>query len=226
MGILFSKLLTLFFAPTELKILILGLDNSGKSTILYRLSLGSAVSTTPTLGANVEELTYRNLKVVMWDLGGQSSLRASWAAYYSGARAVVMVVDSTDRERMGTVKSELGKIMAHDVGLHGMGCLVGLNQPDRRVPSQLLKKSSLLVFANKQDVKGAMTAAEVPFPPFSSSSQLTLPLALARLDLTSPPTSIHQRPSLDHPPLLRINGRRPNRRTGLGNHEPRKIMTF
>ena len=126
MGILLSKLWTLLFSAEEVKILILGLDNSGKSTILYRLSMGSTVATTPTLGANVEELTYRNLKIIMWDLGGQSSLRTSWSAYYTGAKAVVLVVDSTDRERVATVKQELARIMTHDVGgikagLWGMG---------------------------------------------------------------------------------------------------------
>ncbi|KAI9010075.1 ADP-ribosylation factor 2 [Hyaloraphidium curvatum] len=139
MGILFSKLFALIWAAEEVKILILGLDNSGKSTILYRLSMGATVATTPTLGANVEELSYRNLKIIMWDLGGQASLRASWSAYYSGARSVILVVDSTDRDRMPIVREELARIMSHE----------------------LLKKSALLVFANKQDVKGAMMAAEI-----------------------------------------------------------------
>lgn len=147
MGILFSKLYTLLFASEEVKILILGLDNSGKSTILYRLSLGSTVATTPTLGANIEQLSYGNLKVIMWDLGGQSSLRQSWSAYYSGARSVVLVVDSTDRERVGVVKEELAKIMAHDVGWARNRAIARFRDEERRAePSRWKAKEGFLRF--------------------------------------------------------------------------------
>ncbi|KAJ3058881.1 ADP-ribosylation factor-like protein 5A [Quaeritorhiza haematococci] len=75
----------------------------------------------------------------MWDIGGQESLRASWSTYYVNSKAVIMVVDSTDVARLHISKEELHRMMEHE---H-------------------LQKASLLVFANKQDVKGALKAAEI-----------------------------------------------------------------
>jgi ADP-ribosylation factor-like protein 5B len=95
--------------------------------------------TAPTIGSNVEEVQYKNIKFVMWDLGGQESSRASWATYYKQTNAVMLVVDSTDRERVSIIKQEL----------------------DRMLASEQLRSAVLLVYANKQDVKGAMTAAEI-----------------------------------------------------------------
>jgi ADP-ribosylation factor-like protein 5B len=82
---------------------------------------------------------YKNIRFQMWDLGGQESLRSSWAVYYVNTQAIIMVVDSTDRARIHIVRDELAKILA----------------------TQDLQKAAILVFANKQDLKGAMSAAEV-----------------------------------------------------------------
>lgn len=60
----------------EMRILILGLDGAGKTTILYRLQVGEVVTTIPTIGFNVEQVTYKNLKFQVWDLGGQTSIRS------------------------------------------------------------------------------------------------------------------------------------------------------
>ncbi len=65
MGILMSRLFESLFGSKEVRILILGLDNAGKTTILYRLQNESdeAVQTIPTIGFNVETLQYKNIKV-------------------------------------------------------------------------------------------------------------------------------------------------------------------
>lgn len=63
------------FGARELRILILGLDGAGKTTILYRMQVGEVVTTIPTIGFNVEQVTYKNLKFHVWDLGGQTSIR-------------------------------------------------------------------------------------------------------------------------------------------------------
>ncbi|XP_055330820.1 ADP-ribosylation factor-like protein 5B [Paramacrobiotus metropolitanus] len=138
MGILFAKLWNMF-SGEEHKVLILGLDNAGKTTILYQLTMREVVHTTPTIGSNVEELKWKNMKFVMWDLAGQDSLRPSWTCYYSGTQFIVLVVDCMDRDRVPLVKEELYKILAHED----------------------LRKANLLVFANKQDLKGAMSASEL-----------------------------------------------------------------
>ncbi|KAL7753740.1 ADP-ribosylation factor-like protein 5B [Sorochytrium milnesiophthora] len=139
MGLLVSKLWRQLFGNGEYKILIVGLDNAGKTTVLYKLLLNETVTTNPTIGSNVEEVTYRNIKFLMWDLGGQESLRTTWSTYYTNTQAIIMVVDSSDRDRLYLVKEELHRMMLHEQ----------------------LKKSAILIFANKQDVEGAHTAGQI-----------------------------------------------------------------
>lgn len=69
--------------------MLVGLDNAGKTTILYQLLLGEAVHTRPTIGSNVEEIVWRNLRFVMWDLGGQQSLRSAWNTYYTNSEVSI-----------------------------------------------------------------------------------------------------------------------------------------
>ncbi|KJR85652.1 uncharacterized protein SPSK_10887 [Sporothrix schenckii 1099-18] len=114
-------------------------DNAGKTTLLYRLKIGEVVTTIPTIGFNVESVTYKNLNFNVWDLGGQTSIRPYWRCYYANTSAVVFVVDSTDIERLQTAADELA----------GM-----LNEEE-------LKDAALLVFANKQDQPGAKGAADI-----------------------------------------------------------------
>lgn len=139
MGALFSRLWFLMFPAKEYKIVVVGLDNAGKTTTLYKLHLGEVVVTQPTVGSNVEELVYKNIRFEVWDLGGQERLRPSWATYFRGTHAVVMVVDSTDRGRVAVTRDELFRLLGHDD----------------------LAGAVVLVFANKQDLKDAMTPAEI-----------------------------------------------------------------
>eukprot|EP01107_Rhizomastix_libera_P008565 TRINITY_DN23844_c0_g1_i1.p1 TRINITY_DN23844_c0_g1~~TRINITY_DN23844_c0_g1_i1.p1 ORF type:complete len:180 (-),score=42.04 TRINITY_DN23844_c0_g1_i1:31-570(-) len=139
MGGLFSKLWGWAFSMPEFKAVVLGLNNAGKTTTVYKLLLGQVVATAPTVGSNVEEVVYKNLRFIMWDIGGQDVLRDSWNTYFTNTHVVIFVVDSTDRERLALVKSELHKLLAHPA----------------------LQRSILLIFANKQDVRGAMSATEL-----------------------------------------------------------------
>ncbi|KAJ7294116.1 hypothetical protein O6H91_Y002500 [Diphasiastrum complanatum] len=139
MGALISRLWFVFFPAKEYKIVVVGLDNAGKTTTLYKLHLGEVVVTQPTVGSNVEEITYKNIKFEVWDLGGQERLRTSWATYYRGTHAIILVVDSTDRARIAVIKDELFRLLQHED----------------------LQSSVVLVFANKQDLKDAMKPAEI-----------------------------------------------------------------
>ncbi|KCV67571.1 arf/Sar family, other [Fonticula alba] len=140
MGFVFSKLVWYFLGvPEEVKLVIVGLDNAGKTTFLYRLLLGQVVATTPTIGSNVEEFNYKNIKFLMWDIGGQDNLRSSWSTYYINSKAVIMVVDSTDVARFPIVRRELHRMLSHE---H-------------------LARIPLLVLANKQDLDEALTTAEI-----------------------------------------------------------------
>eukprot|EP00126_Sphaerothecum_destruens_P007639 Sdes_comp19926_c0_seq4m12367 len=128
MGGYISQLLQNLWGQKELRVLILGLDGAGKTTILYRLQVGEVVSTIPTIGFNVETVQYKNLKFQVWDLGGQTSIRPYWRCYYSNTDAVIYVVDSADRERMSISKTELVSMLEEEE----------------------LKNALLMVFANKQ----------------------------------------------------------------------------
>ena len=84
----------------ELKVLMNGLDAAGKTTILYKLKLGEVVVTIPTIGFNVENLSYKNFQITAWDLGGRSPTRALFQFYYDHTDAMIWVVDANDRDRL------------------------------------------------------------------------------------------------------------------------------
>ncbi|CAB4060842.1 ARL1 [Lepeophtheirus salmonis] len=118
---------------------VLRLDGAGKTTLLYRLQVGEVVNTIPTIGFNVEQVVYDNIKFQVWDLGGQTSIRPYWRCYYSNTDAIIYVVDSADRERIGISKEELLSMLEEEE----------------------LQDAILVVMANKQDIAGAMTPTEV-----------------------------------------------------------------
>ena len=94
MGAIFNILSSL--SEMKAKVLMLGLDGAGKTTILYKLKINQTVSSVPTIGFNVEELKYKNLNFTVWDIGGQTRLKALWHHYYSGGNALIYVLDSSD----------------------------------------------------------------------------------------------------------------------------------
>ena len=139
MGFSISKVFDRLFGKKETRILILGLDSAGKSTILYKLKLGKVVNTIPTIGFNVETVENNNIKFTIWDLSRRGKIRALLKVYYTNTQGIIFVVDSSDRDRIEIAKEELYELLAEEE----------------------LKDAALLVFANKQDLKGVMSVAEV-----------------------------------------------------------------
>ena len=136
----FAKIYDRVFAfsrPT--RILLLGLDAAGKTSVLYKLKLGELVTTIPTIGFNVEEVKYKNLSMTMWDVGGQDKIRRLWSHYYENSDAIVYVIDSNDRDRLSEARDELHKMLNEDQ----------------------LRNASLLVLCNKQDLPSAMSPSAV-----------------------------------------------------------------
>jgi len=119
------------FGEVEGRVLCLGLDNAGKSTVLYRLQMGDVVCTLPTVGFNVENIKYKNVDLTVWDIGGQAKIRRLWRYYYENTEALIFVVDSNDADRLEEAKTELWKLLGD------------------------LKEVPLLVFANKMDLPNA-----------------------------------------------------------------------
>ena len=76
MGLAFSKIFSRMFGKKEMRILMVGLDAAGKTTILYKLKLGEVVTTIPTIGFNVETVEYKNISFTVWDVGGQDKVRS------------------------------------------------------------------------------------------------------------------------------------------------------
>ena len=122
------------FAGKKANILILGLDASGKTTLLYRLKTNETNRTIPTIGFNVEEIQYGRLTFTCFDIGGQDKIRRLWHNYYANTDAVVFIVDSNDHSRIPEVKDELEKLMKHP----------------------FLQHAPFLIFANKQDLPNAL----------------------------------------------------------------------
>lgn len=127
------------FKKEEIRILIQGLDAAGKTTILYKLKLGEVVTTIPTIGFNVETISYKNIDITCWDVGGRDKIRPLWRHYYKNTNALIWVVDSNDVERMEVTKDEMMRTLKEDE----------------------LNYIPLLVYCNKQDLPNAMSSLKV-----------------------------------------------------------------
>ncbi|KAH9950144.1 GTP-binding protein [Amylocystis lapponica] len=123
----------------EMRILFLGLDNAGKTTILKKLNGENILDISPTLGFNIKTFVHRKYTLNIWDVGGQRTLRPYWRNYFEQTDALVWVVDSGDRMRMKDCREELQSLLLED----------------------RLAGASLLVFANKQDIQGSMKSTEI-----------------------------------------------------------------
>ncbi len=139
MGLGFSSFWKRMFGNKEMRILMVGLDAAGKTTVLYKLKLGEVVTTIPTIGFNVETVEYKNINFTVWDVGGQDKIRPLWRHYYQNTQGIIFVVDSNDRERVEMAKEELDKMLQEDE----------------------LRDAVVLVFANKQDLPNALKVKEV-----------------------------------------------------------------
>ena len=89
----------------------MGLDNAGKTTILYKLKLGEVVTTIPTIGFNVESVEYKNVNMTVWDVGGQTKIRPLWQHYFENTDAIIFAVDCADAGRLEEAKNELDIVL-------------------------------------------------------------------------------------------------------------------
>ena len=101
-------------SDNEARILVLGLDNSGKTTILKKLSEEDISHIMPTLGFNIKSLMHEGFKLYVWDIGGQKSIRPYWRNYFDQTDALVYVIDSADRRRMEETGVELGQLLEEE----------------------------------------------------------------------------------------------------------------
>ncbi|KAH9422096.1 ADP-ribosylation factor-like protein 2 [Dermatophagoides pteronyssinus] len=123
----------------EIRILFLGLDNAGKTTVLKRLKNEDVKSVSPTLGFTINSLIYKDYNLNIWDVGGQKSLRAYWKNYYEDTDGLIFVIDSCDKLRLSDCKKQLQEIIIEE----------------------RLLGATLLILANKQDIQNALSLKEI-----------------------------------------------------------------
>ena len=123
----------------EYRILMLGIGAAGKTTILYRLKKNEVVHTIATVGFTLETVHFGDLEFCVWDLGGQDKIRPLWRHYFEGVQGVIFVVDASDRSLFNTAKKEFHQI----------------------AQAPQLKDCPILLFANKQDIEGAVTCEQL-----------------------------------------------------------------
>merc|ERR1719234_3036958 len=124
------------FRKQKMRLLVVGLDNAGKTTILNFMKPKKAVlETVPTVGYAVEEFSKNNIQFSAFDMSGQGKYRDLWTTYYSEAQGIIFVIDATDEIRFAVAKEELRIV---------------LESPDLRQ-----RKIPILFFANKMDLPNA-----------------------------------------------------------------------
>lgn len=127
----------------EARILLLGLDGAGKSSLLYKLKYNEDFHTVPTVGFNVEMIDAKKKRVkialTVWDVGGQMKMRAHWRNFYQDTAGIVFVVDSSDVKRLDEAKRVL----------------------EQTLKSDHLRGLPVVILANKQDIEGAATVMEI-----------------------------------------------------------------
>ena len=99
----------------EVRVLILGLDNAGKTTILKKFNGEDIDTISPTLGFNIKTLEYKGYKLNIWDVGGQTTIRSYWRNYFEQTDALIWVVDSADTRRLETCRKELFGLLGQEV---------------------------------------------------------------------------------------------------------------
>ena len=139
----FSKLASwLGLKKKEAQIIVLGLDNSGKTTILNRLKPENEQhhDIVPTVGFTVEQFQSKSLKFTAFDMSGQGRYRNLWEAYYKDCNGIIFVIDSSDKLRLAVAKDELELLLENEY------------IRNRRIP--------ILFFANKKDKRDAMSSVK------------------------------------------------------------------
>ena len=139
MGNFLANVLNKFQSTTPVRLLMLGLDAAGKTTILYKMKINETVNTIPTIGFNVETLKYKNLEFNTWDIGGQFKLRNLWRHYYENTQGLIFVVDSNDGERLEECREALNDVLADEE----------------------MKGVPVLIYANKMDLPNSITVPEL-----------------------------------------------------------------
>lgn len=118
------------FWREEMEVTLVGLQNSGKTTLVNLLATGVfADDMIPTIGFNVRKITKGRVTLKIWDIGGQPRFRTMWERYCRGVNAIVFVVDAADDAKLDAARNELHELVAKPQ-LAGIPVLVLGNKND------------------------------------------------------------------------------------------------
>eukprot|EP00347_Sterkiella_histriomuscorum_P000030 403377450 len=129
----------LFNEKREFKMVIIGLDAAGKTTILKKMRFDEIMPTAPTIGIETEDIQVKNINIKVFDLAGQEKMRNVWKYYYSSIEGIIFVLDASNRERILEAKDEIQNLLQ--------------NEEAKQIP--------ILILANKQDLEGAIKGNEM-----------------------------------------------------------------
>ena len=139
----------------EVRLLMLGLDNAGKTTVVKKFNGEDIDTISPTLGFNIQTLEYRSYKLNIWDVGGQTSLRSYWRNYFEQTDGIIWVVDSADRARLRDCKAELQELLQQE--------LEELRNQELQEVQELNEARSMLLASRRaEELKAAASVRETP----------------------------------------------------------------
>ena len=110
MGGWLSSLFSAFYSR-QLEVVLVGLENSGKTTLLNVLATGTSAETVPTIGLNVKVVKKGKVTMKCWDIGGQQQYRSEWGRYTRGCDVIMFVVDAYNVERIADARRELHRLL-------------------------------------------------------------------------------------------------------------------
>jgi small GTP-binding protein len=134
----FKRVWRRLFGNRERRVLLLGLDSAGKTTVLNGLQ-ERFDSTVPTIGFNVERVSVPPVEFLVWDVSGQDRMRSFWRHYYHGTNGIIFVIDCNDRQRISAAAKELNLVCREEELLNAV----------------------ILILANKIDLPNACSSSEL-----------------------------------------------------------------
>jgi len=147
MGNTISYYIKKLFHKQEARLLMIGLDGAGKTTILYHLYHGKCIQTIPTVGFNVETYRCGNIFTTIWDIGGQQKIRPLWKHYYLNLNGLIFVIDCNDISRLHS------KFGSTDDNV--------FDEIQRILYEPELKQIPILIFANKKDYPNSVNVQKL-----------------------------------------------------------------
>lgn len=124
----------------EIRVLTLGLDNAGKTTIIRHMLDQDIATISPTMGFEINSITHNNYTINVWDIGGQTSLRNFWGNYFDKTNLVMWVIDCLSLERLEESYQELREKVILQDRLVGVYLVILINKVDMLEDEQDIEK--------------------------------------------------------------------------------------